>query len=130
MSLNVSCPVSSARASPLDVRPFSKLCYFLPASAQKRSLSTQKDPVSRRDTSEQIQPFHHLSDMIYRRNGLSLAKEDAECRTRRPVANVARRRRRRKVPILDLQRHIEVDLFTPEVDPGLQRQNLPESLTG
>jgi len=33
------------------------------------------------------------------------------------------------VPILYLQRHIELDLFTPEVDPGLQRQNLPESLT-
>jgi hypothetical protein len=33
------------------------------------------------------------------------------------------------VPILYLQRHIEVDLFTPEVDPGFLWQNLPESLT-
>jgi hypothetical protein len=108
---------------------FFKLGCFLLASAQKRSLSTQKDPVSRRDTPEHIQPFHHLSDVIYCRKGLGLAKEDAECRTRRPVANVARGRRRRKVPILYLQRHIEVDLFTPEVDPGFLWQNLPESLT-
>jgi hypothetical protein len=61
---------------------------FAPQPARALPFS-QNDPVSRGHTLEQLQPLYDLSDVVHRRIGLRRAEEDAERRTRRPVADVA-----------------------------------------
>jgi len=57
--------------------------------------------------------------------GCILPKKMIECRTGRPVADVARLGFRRQILISQLQRDIKIDLFAPKVCRSLERERVP-----